>query len=60
MKILNLILEIITSPFSIILRNSGNGKNYFASWSKVIVIFCVSAIIVTGLILYFYRDVIFR
>ncbi|MDE5565557.1 MAG: hypothetical protein K2H02_01445 [Anaeroplasmataceae bacterium] len=60
MKILNSILEILTSPFSIILRNSGNGKNYFASWAKVLIIFCVSAIIVVALILYFYRDIIFQ
>lgn len=60
MKILNSILEILTSPFSILLRNSGNGKNYLASWAKVGIVFLISLIIVVLLVLYFYRDIIFQ
>lgn len=60
LKILNSILEVITSPFSILLRNSGNGKNYLAAYAKVWIIFIVSAIIIVLLVLYFYRDFIFR
>lgn len=60
MKLLNSILEILTSPFSILLRNAGNGKNYFALWAKVGIIFLISLLIVILLILYFYRDIIFK
>lgn len=60
MKLLNSIIEIITSPFSVVLRNSGNGKNYLISFAKVGFILLVSALIVTALVLIFYQEIIFN
>lgn len=59
MKILNFITEIITSPFSILLRGC-NGKNHLQNFAKVSWILFISLIIVVGLVLYFYRNFIFK
>ncbi len=60
MKLLSSIIETITSPFSVALRNSGNGKNYLISFAKVGFVLLVSALIVTALVLYYYREIIFN
>ncbi len=60
MKLLSSIIEIITSPFSVALRNSGNGKNYLITFAKVGFVLLVSALIVTALVLYYYREIIFN
>lgn len=60
MKIFNLILEIITSPFSFLLKLSGSGKNYLSTFAKPLIIFFVSVLIVIVLILFLYRVEIFH
>ncbi len=60
MKILNLIIEILTSPFSILLKLSGSGKNYFSSFAKPLIIFLISILIVIALVLFFYRMELFQ
>lgn len=60
MKILNSIIEILTSPFSILLRNSNGSSRRFNFIKNPICIFLISALIVFCLILFFYRDYIFR
>ncbi|MDE6241796.1 MAG: hypothetical protein K2M08_05160 [Anaeroplasmataceae bacterium] len=60
MKILEIIIEAILSPFSLLMRLSGVGKNFLSSVAKPVFIFLFAAIITAILILYFYRDFIFR
>lgn len=59
MRFLSVLLEAITSPFSIVLRNSGGNKNFLSWFTKSVVIFLVSLIIVTLIVLFWYRDQIF-
>ena len=59
MKIFTDFIELITSPFTYLLKKA-SGKNYLFPLGKVIVVFLISAIIVTGLILLFYKDFIFN
>ena len=59
MKIFTLILEAILSPFSLLLRVSGNGKNALASLAKPAILLLIAILITVILILYFYRDFIF-
>ena len=59
MKIFIDFIELITSPFTYLLKKA-SGKNYLFPFGKVIVVFLISAIIVTGLILLFYKDFIFN
>lgn len=59
MKIMTLILEAILSPFSLLLRISGNGKNVLASLAKPAFLLLIAIAITVILILYFYRDFIF-
>lgn len=56
---MTLILEAILSPFSLLLRVSGNGKNVFASLAKPAFLLLIAIVITIILILYFYRDFIF-
>ncbi|MDE6661452.1 MAG: hypothetical protein K2J93_06490 [Anaeroplasmataceae bacterium] len=60
MKILAIIVEAILSPFSLLMRLSGVGKNFLSSVAKPLFILLFAAIITVILILYFYRDFIFR
>ncbi|MDE7263456.1 MAG: hypothetical protein K2N64_02175 [Anaeroplasmataceae bacterium] len=59
MKILAIIAEAILSPFSLLMRLSGVGKNFLVSLAKPVIIFLIAVVITTILILYFYRDYIF-
>ena len=59
MKVLNLIIEIITAPFSFILRTSESRKFSLSSIAKPLVILLVSLLIVSLFVLFFYSDVIF-
>ncbi len=60
MKILEIIIEAILSPFSCILRLSGVGKNTLSSLAKPAIIIGISIVITAILILYFYREAIFK
>ncbi|MBD5390582.1 hypothetical protein HDR67_01100 [bacterium] len=60
MKILTTILEAIISPFSLLMRLSGVGKNIFSTLAKPVFIFSIAVVITIILILYFYRGYIFR
>lgn len=60
MKILSIILEIIVSPFSALMRLCGLGKNFFSSLAKPVFVFLIAIVITIILVLYFYRDYIFR
>lgn len=60
MKILGVIVEAILSPFSLLMRLSSVGKNFLSSLAKPVFIFLFAAIITAILILYYYRDFIFR
>ncbi|MDE7106403.1 MAG: hypothetical protein K2O22_04475 [Anaeroplasmataceae bacterium] len=60
MKILEIIVEAILSPFSLIMRLAGVGKNFLSFIARPVFIFLIAAVITTILILYFYRDFIFR
>ena len=58
MKFLMAFIEIITSPFSYLLKKA-SGKHYLFPLGKVLIIAIMSIIIVTGLILLVYRNYIF-
>ncbi|MCM1131541.1 MAG: hypothetical protein NC310_05695 [Roseburia sp.] len=60
MKILEIILEAVLSPFSSLMRISGIGKNFLSAVAKPVFILLIAVVITTILILYFYRDFIFR
>ncbi|MDE7161670.1 MAG: hypothetical protein K2N65_02800 [Anaeroplasmataceae bacterium] len=60
MKILEIIVEAILSPFSLLLRLSSFGKNFLSSLAKPLYILLIAVAITVILILYFYRDYIFR
>lgn len=58
MKILNFIIELITSPFTLLIRS--NVSNSSSKWCKPLIIVFISAAIVVLLILFFYRSFIFK
>lgn len=58
MHILNLIIEILTSPFSFILKANMSSPTT-NKWGKPLIIFFIAACIVVILILYFYKYYIF-
>lgn len=60
MKIFETILEAILSPFSLLLRVSGTGKNFLSSLAKPAILLLIAIVITTVLILYFYREYIFH
>lgn len=60
MKIFNTILEILTSPFSFLLKISGTGRNFLSSLAKAFFIFIIALLITLVLVLYYYRDFIFN
>ena len=59
MKIFTDFIELITSPFTYLLKKA-SGKNYLFSLGKVFIVLIVSVIIVAGLVLLFYKDYIFN
>ena len=59
MKILEIMIEAILSPFSSLLRLSGVGKNGLSTLAKPLIIIAIAIVITTILILYFYRKEIF-
>ena len=59
MKFLTAFIEIITSPFTYLLKKA-SGKNPLFPLGKVIFVAVISIIIVTGLILLAYRNYIFN
>lgn len=59
MKIVEVIIEAILSPFSLLMRISGIGKNFLSAVAKPVFILLIAVAITAILILYFYRDVIF-
>ncbi|HIT49693.1 MAG TPA: hypothetical protein IAD46_01570 [Candidatus Pelethenecus faecipullorum] len=59
MKIINIVIEIITAPFALLLRLSSNKKNYFSSLAKPVFVFAISLLIVVLIVLFYYRDFIF-
>ena len=59
MRILNLIIEIITSPFALLLRSNGISFNT-NKWCKPVIILIIALAIVVVLVLFFYRDFIFK
>ena len=60
MKILNLIVEILTSPFSFLVRTTHSGRNSFSNYTKPLIILGISAVIVVLFVLYFYSEYIFN
>ncbi len=60
MKILNIIIEIITAPLYFILRISGVGNKSRSSYAKPLVIFLISLVLVVLIVLFYYREDIFR
>jgi hypothetical protein len=59
MKFLIAFIEIITSPFTYLLKKA-SGKNPLFPLGRVLIVAFISAILVVGLILLFYRDYIFN
>ena len=59
MKIVEVIIEAILSPFSLLMRISGIGKNFLSAVAKPVFILLIAVAITAILILYFYRDFIF-
>ena len=59
MKFLNALFEIITSPFTYLLKKA-SGKHPLFPLGKVLIVAIISIIIVTGLILVAYRSYIFN
>lgn len=59
MKIFEIIIEAIFSPFSSLLRLSSMGKNGLSFLAKPLIIIAIAIVITTILILYFYRAAIF-
>lgn len=60
MKIVEIVIEAILSPFSLLMRLSSVGKNFLSSLAKPLFMFLIAVVITAILILYFYRDFIFR
>lgn len=60
MKILTTIVEAILSPFSLLMRLCGVGKNFFSTLAKPVFVFLIAVAITIILVLYYYRDFIFR
>ena len=59
MKFLMAFIEIITSPFTYLLKKA-SGKNPLFPLGKVLIVTIISLLIVAGLILLVYKDVIFK
>ena len=59
MKIFIDFIELITSPFTYLIKKA-SGKNPLFPLGKVIIVFFISLIIVAGLVLLFYKDFIFN
>lgn len=59
MNFFTALIEIITSPFTYLLKKA-SGKNPLFPLGKVIIVAMISIIIVTGLILLVYRNYIFK
>lgn len=59
MKILIAFIELITSPFTYLLKRA-SGKNYLFPLGKVISIALISLVIVAGLVFLFYWEHIFK
>lgn len=59
MRIVNLIVEILTSPFSFIMK-ANMSPSASNKWGKPLIILFIALCIVVILILYFYRDYIFK
>ena len=59
MEFLIAFIEIITSPFTYLLKKA-SGKNPLFPLGKVIIVAIISLIIVTGLVLLAYRNYIFN
>ncbi len=60
MKILNLILEALMSPYWLFIRTTNNSKNFFANYAKPLIVLVISLVVVTLLVIYFYFDVLFK
>ena len=58
MKFLLAFFEIIMSPFTYLLKKA-SGKNVLFPLGKVLIVTIISLLIVTGLILFVYRNYIF-
>ena len=58
MRFLLSFIELITSPFTYLLKKA-SGKNHLFPLAKVIIVFVISLIIVTSLILLVYKNYIF-
>lgn len=59
MKIFIAFIELITSPFTYLIKKA-SGKHYLFPLSKVFIILFISLIIVSGLVLLVYKDFIFN
>ncbi len=59
MHFLNVLIEILTSPFSFLMRANVSPVNA-NKWCKPLIILFVSVVIVAILVLYIYRDYIFK
>lgn len=59
MRIFSMIIEIITSPFTFLLRNNFNSMNTNKKINPIF-IFLMALIIVCVLVLVFYRSYIFK
>lgn len=59
MKILFAFIELITSPFTYLLKRA-SGKNYLFPLGKVLSIALISIVLVTGLVFLFYWEHIFK
>ena len=58
MKFLLSFIEIITSPFTYLLKKA-SGKNILFPFAKVVIVAIISILLATGLILLAYRNYIF-
>ncbi len=59
MKILNFIVELITSPFTLLIRSNVSNSSS-VKWCKPLIIVLIATAIVALLILFFYRSYIFK
>lgn len=59
MNILNTIIEIITCPFSFLMRANITNPNS-TKWGKPLIILAMALVVVILLILFFYRNYIFK
>ena len=58
MKFLNAFIELITSPITYLLKKAG-GKNSLFPLGKALIVLLIAIVIVTGLVLLVYKDLIF-